>query len=96
MFFNDLINKVQHYGKGNLVLMGDFNAVMNDEMDKTTRSILNSGMPQIPLIIEWGILCHLTSSRIWRPDNLLLNQEVEKQVQKEITLLFLGEQWDNG
>lgn len=37
MFFQNLIKKLGQYGEGNLVRMGDFNAVMDEVMDKSMR-----------------------------------------------------------
>lgn len=47
MVFRDLIKKTEQYDNGNLVFVGDFNAVMDKALDKSGRHSSKSGMPQV-------------------------------------------------
>lgn len=45
--FNLLIKKIEQYRNGNLVMMGDFKAVMDLERDKSKQGTLQSVIPEI-------------------------------------------------
>lgn len=44
-YFNLLIKKTEQYREGNVVLMGDFNAVMDQRLDKSKLGRLQSVIP---------------------------------------------------
>lgn len=46
-FFAGLMNKIERYVEGNLILMGDFNAVVDRELDKSMRTAAHSVVLQI-------------------------------------------------
>lgn len=45
-FFSDLINKIEEYHEGSLIIMGHFNLVMNGGWDKSAQSTSYSSMPK--------------------------------------------------
>lgn len=47
MFFKKLTKKLEQYGKGNLILMRDFNAVVAEVMDMSMRGSSQSSMPRL-------------------------------------------------
>lgn len=64
--FLDLIKKINYYGEGTLLLLGDFNSVMNGELDKSDAAKM------LAEIIGWKTWLndqYLTD--IWRDRNKL-------------------------
>lgn len=51
--FSNLVEKIDQYAEGKLILMGDFNAVMEETMDKSVKSSTHSTMLQV--FLKWLI-----------------------------------------
>lgn len=50
-FLKSLIKKLEQIETGNLVILADFNAVMNEELDKFSKSSSQSVLPHV--FTEW-------------------------------------------
>lgn len=59
---NKLIKKIQQHGEGSLVLLGDFNSVMEENKDKSDKVSSHSGIPNV--FLKW--LLNQQMVDIWR------------------------------
>lgn len=46
-FFSNLVKKIDQHAEGNLILMGDFNVVINIYMDESAENSTHSTIPQV-------------------------------------------------
>lgn len=65
IFSTNLIKQIEQYAEGSLILMGDFNCILDKEGNKSKRTSVHSGFPQV--LKKW--LKEKEMVDIWREQN---------------------------